>query len=326
MSEPDASPPASERGPDEAPEAEALARRLVEVAGGTVEGVLLYGSHLLRTSPDRHSAVDLVVIVEEYRPFYEALARASELHRPVGVMTALARALPPNVHAFAPDDGRLGIAKYLLVSRADFERALGPEPPDHFILGRMVQRVGVLWTRDADAEGRIAAGIGAARARVLDWMAPYLTGPVDAEGLGRRLLEVCYQGELRPESTARAGRIFDAQAEHFAATLGPVLEAASTDGRMVPEGRRYVLARPAAASERRRWRRHFRRSKVRATLRWLKHTFTFVNWLPYIVHKVERHSGRRIELTRLERKLPLIFLWPRVVHVLLTRPRREIES
>ena len=73
-------------------------------------------------------------------------------------------------------------------------------------------------------------------------------------------------------------------------------------------------------------RRYFRRSKARATARWLKHTVTFVNWLPYIVRKVERHSGRRIELTALERAVPVIFLWPRVVHVLLTRPRKEIKS
>ena len=58
---------------------------------------------------------------------------------------------------------------------------------------------------------------------------------------------------------------------------------------------------------------------------WFKHMVTFANWLPYIVRKVERHTGRTIELTPLERKLPLIFLWPRAIHVLLTRPRREIE-
>jgi hypothetical protein len=47
---------------------------------------------------------------------------------------------------------------------------------------------------------------------------------------------------------------------------------------------------------------------------------TFANWLPYVVRKVERHTGRTIELTRLERKLPLLFLWPRAFHVLLTKP------
>ena len=60
--------------------------------------------------------------------------------------------------------------------------------------------------------------------------------------------------------------------------------------------------------------------------RWFKHMVTFANWLPYIVRKVERHTGRRIHLTLVERKLPIIFLWPRAIYVLWTRPRREIES
>lgn len=297
---------------------------LVGVADGTVRAVLLYGSHLLGTNPDEHSAVDLVVVVEDYRSFHRALARAGELHRPVSIMTVLARALPPNVMAYAPGDGRAGMAKYLVVSRDDFARALGPEPRDHFLLGRLVQRVGVVWTAsDADAswiDERISAG----RSGVLDWMAPYLSGTFDAESLGRRMLEVCYQGELRPESAGRAGRVFEAQAQHFREAYGPVLETAVEAGTLVRRGVAYELAGPVDASVERRWRRHFRRSKARSTLRWFKHTITYVNWLPYIVRKVERHTGRRIELTALERKLPIVFLWPRVFHVLLTRPRREI--
>lgn len=302
-----------------------LAARLVDASGDTVRAVLLYGSHLLGTSPDRYSAVDLVVVVDAYRPFYTALAHAGELPRPVRVMTWLARVLPPNVLAFAPDDGG-GIAKCVVVSRRHLERALGPKPPDHFLLARMVQRVGVVWVRSPSDEAWVEARLEAARGGVLRWMAPYLEAPVDAESLGRRMLEVCYESELRPESKTRFDRVFAAQAEHFRKTLGPVLEVAVEHGEMRREGDRYALADPVPPKVRRRWRRHFRRSKVRTTVRWLKHVVTFVNWLPYIVRKVERHSGRTIRLTVLERRLPLIFLWPRVIHVLLTRPRREIES
>ena len=284
------------------------------------------GSHLLGTSPDRHSAVDFVVIVDDYRAFYTALDKAGELHRPVALMAALAKVLAPNVLAFAPDDGRGGIAKYQLVSRADFERALGPKPLDHFLLARMIQRVGVVRTADAADAEWVEAQLSGARARVLAWMAPYLEESVDAQGLGCRLLEVCYDGELRPESAARAARVFEAQAEHFRQVLTPVLEAAADEGVMQRDGDRYVLADPVrggsgfvgdgtSAGRRRELRRAG-----------FKHTATFVNWLPYVVRKVERHTGRTIDLTTLERKLPLIFLWPRLIHVLLTRPRREIES
>jgi hypothetical protein len=297
----------------------ALARDLVVAAGGAVSGIVLYGSHLLGARPGRHSAYDFVVIVDDYSAFYRSLSDADELHRPVWLMSALARVLPPNTIAFVPDreDERAehGMAKCLIVSRTHFADALSTEP--------------ILWTRSADDERWIEARLQQARGGVLAWMLPYLDAPVDAEGLGRRLLEVCYKGELRPEATDRAHRIFDTQADHFREAFEPVLARGEAEGLLVrtdEHGERFRPAQPVSASERRRWRRHFRRSKARATLRWFKHMVTFANWLPYIVNKVERHTGRTIRLTTLEKKLPIVFLWPRAIHVLLTRPRREIRS
>ncbi len=308
------------------PEALTLAERLARDAAGSARLVLLYGSRLQKTNPDPHSALDFVVLVDDYRAFYSALARSGQLHRPVGVMTALARFLPPNVVAYAPEDGAAGLAKCLVVDQRDLARALGPEPPDHFLLGRLVQEVGYVWAASDADEAWVRARIEAADARVLDWMAPYLEGPVDAAELGRRVLEVCYEGEVRPESRSRSHRVFEAQEEHFRSALRPVLEAAAEEGSMERRGDRYALVRPPSEEERRRWRVHFMRSKARTTLRWFKHVVTFANWLPYVQRKVERHTGRSIELTTLERKLPLIFLWPRAVRVLLTRPEREVDD
>jgi hypothetical protein len=306
--------------------AEALSVSLVNAAAGHVRAVLLYGSQLLQTSPDRHSAFDFVVVVGDYREFYQALQASGELHRPVQLMTWMAGVLAPNAIAFAPEEGEAGIAKCQIVTVADFERALGPTPPDHFLLGRLVQRVRIVWSAsDADrawAEERLAD----ARGRVLDWMLPYLEAPVDAPGLGRRLLEVCYRGEFRPEAKDRSVRIFEAQAEHFEEVFPPVLEAGVESGLLVRRAERFAPARAVPPAVARRWRRHFARSKARATARWFKHMITFANWLPYVVRKVERHTGRTIRLTRIERAVPIVFLWPRAIYVLLTRPHREIGS
>ena len=303
--------------------AEELARGLVAAGGGAVRAVLLYGSHLLRpgsVAPDPNSAVDLVVLVDDYDVFYRALQAAGELPRPAWLMSGLAHVLPPNVIAFAPGQGRGAIAKCLVVRGDHFEQALGPEPRDHFLLGRMVQKVGLIWTRDGASEAWVRAQLRTAYDHVLDWMAPYIEGPFDADELGRRLLEVCYQGELRPEAGDRAEQIFRAQADHFRRAFRPVLEGAMAAHVLESRLDGYHLVDPVAPEEASRWRWHFRISKVRATARWLKHTLTFANWLPYVVRKVERHTGREIHLTTLERKLPLIFLWPRAVHVLLSRP------
>lgn len=306
--------------------AEALSASLVEAAGGHVRAVLLYGSQLLQTRPDRHSAYDFVVVVSDYREFYRGLKRSGELHRPVWLMTSMAGVLAPNAIAFAPDQGDSGIAKCQIVSEEDFQRALGADPPDHFLLGRLVQHVATVWSASDEDLAWVAEQLAGARGRVLDWMLPYLAEPVDAEGLGRRLLEVCYGGEFRPEAKDRSVRIFEAQADHFRAVFPPVLERGVETGHLVRQGDFFAPAAPPSASLTRRWRRHFTRSKARATARWFKHMVTFANWLPYIVRKVERHTGRTIRLTRIERAVPIVFLWPRAIYVLLTRPHREIGS
>jgi len=307
--------------------ARSLVSQLVQSGGGAVAAVLLYGSQLLRSRPDRHSAYDFVVIVEDYGCFYRALRASGELPRPAWLMKAMAQVLPPNVIAFAPGEGRGEIGKCQIVSREHFQRALGTAPRDHFMLGRLVQQVETVWSAGPAEAAWVDEQLAGARGGVLTWMAPYLEGPFDAEQLGRRLLEVCYQGELRPEAKDRAETIFQAQVDHFREAFPEVLERGVAEGVLVREGVGaigagvlYRLASPAPPAQGRRWRRHFLRSKARATARWFKHMITFANWLPYIVRKVERHSGRAIELTPLERKLPIIFLWPRAIHVLLSRP------
>ena len=70
--------------------AQELAADLVNAGGGHVRCVLLYGSHLYGTSPNRYSALDFIVLVDDYRGFYTALNNSSGLGRSVGLMAAMA--------------------------------------------------------------------------------------------------------------------------------------------------------------------------------------------------------------------------------------------
>ena len=86
---------------------------------------------------------------------------------------------------------------------------------------------------------------------------------------------------------------------------------------------KYALSRPVTLSERVRIQVYFRRSKLRATERWFKYMVTFDGWLEYIVHKARRHTGEPIVLTPRERRLPIVFLWPRLVRYLRQRKKNE---
>lgn len=300
-----------------------MSAALAQVAVGSVRAVLLYGSHLLGARPDKNSALDFVVVVSEYRAFYRALHDAGELHRSAGVMTALSGVLPPNVIAFTPGEGAAGIAKCLIVSYEDLREALGPRPKDHFLLGRLIQKVALVWTATPDDVRAVEQLLASARDGVLAWIGPYLVQPFDAEAVGRRILEICYRGELRPEARDRSSTVYEVQRDHFRGYLDPLLRRAADEGTLVGIPGGYGFAIPWPPSERRRWDRHFLRSKLRATARWLKHVVTFDNWLPYVHRKAERRLGITIVLTPMERRWPLIFLWPRLFRVLFRRPDRE---
>ena len=54
---------------------------------------------------------------------------------------------------------------------------------------------------------------------------------------------------------------------------------------------------------------YFAWSLVRATLRWPKYVLSVPGWLDYVLRKVERRTGHRIQPTAAERRLPLLLLW-----------------
>ena len=61
---------------------------------------------------------------------------------------------------------------------------------------------------------------------------------------------------------------------------------------------------------------------VRATARWAKYVVTFDDWLDFIVRKARRHTGRGHRAhRRASAGMPLLFLWPRVIHYLRHKDR-----
>jgi hypothetical protein len=232
--------------------------------------------------------------------------------------------LSPNVIAFAPDGWDGGpVAKIMVIEPRAFERALERHSPDHFVKGRLVQRVALLHARDARTAEWVERLLHGAQEDVPRWVGPFLEPPISAERAARRMLELSYAGEVRPEAADRVRDVFAAQRDFLVAVLGRALEGAAARGELVrvegPEPRYHYPRRPGWL-DRARVRAYFLRSKARATARWLKHVLTFDNWLDYIARKIQRRTGMRVEITPWERRLPLLLLWPKVVRVLMRRP------
>jgi hypothetical protein len=309
--------------PSATPAAQTLVAALEKAASGSLQAVLLFGSRLLDTEPNPFSAYDLVVVVDDYLTFYWKIHAAGLHGRSPRTLTALAQVLAPNVISFDPSLPGGEIAKVMVLTPSDLERALSARAPDHFLRGRLVQSTRVLMARDPSVQRDLDRLLAGARRDVLRWAGPWLPESFTPLELARRMLEVSYAAEVRPEAGSRVTAVFDAQSAFLDRAYRKVLEEAAREGRVVElpdpdrSGPRWRLASPPGFWSALGWRLYFVKSKARATARWLKHVVTFNDWLTYIQRKVERRTGMRVEVTPLERKLPLLLLWPKVFRVLL---------
>ena len=307
-----------------APHAKRIADALAASFGDAAAAVLHYGSHAQRSGARPESAYDFFVILRDYEAGYAALAASRGLSRSPRTAARLNRILPPNVLAIRfPELDPPALAKCAVLSLADLAAAVSPSAPDHFTLGRLFQHVQLAWVRDPEVRAATLAALAAGRARTIEWGRPYLPSEFNAEGYVRGLLARSFAAEIRPEGEDRIDALTGAQRGSLAPVYDELLQRLEHLKILTFDGLVYRVNGPIGGRERRRWERYFARSKRRATLRWGKYVLLYDDWLEYIVQKVARRSGVAVELTPRERRWPLIFLWPRLVRYLRTRPQRR---
>jgi hypothetical protein len=305
----------------------AATERLRAAAGDALVGCVFFGSR--RTGAARsnaHSAYDLFAVVTAYRPFYEALRRAGLSGKEPGILAVISRVLPPTQISVVFRDPDLR-AKVSVVRSDVFERETSPRRHDHFTIGRLFQPSRVLAARSAEARERILQALVSAHAETWRWSRPWLPSVFDADGYGRRILEVSMAWEVRPEPAGRAAALWDAQRPAQQPVFEALLRELERTGELQRAGgasAEWSIVAVPKALERLRLKLYFTRSMLRATARWGKHVLSFEGWLDYIARKASRHTGQPIELTDRERRWPLIFLWGRVFRYLRNKDRKDV--
>lgn len=292
--------------------------------GSSTLAIIHYGSHAQGSGARPESAYDFFVIVDRYREAYRTMAARSMGGFSANTARLLNHILPPNAVALrAPLSDPPTILKCGILSLRDFIRACSPRARDHFVAGRLFQAVQLVWARDPATRAAVLDALIETRARTFDWGRVFLPARFDVEGYCRALLEASFAAEIRPEAGERIAVLLDAQRDTLLRVYGALLEHLAQRGILSRDAGVYADPRPPGRLPRLRMRLYFARSNLRATLRWLKYVALFEGWLDYIVHKLERRSGVTLVLTPRERRWPLLFIWPRAVRYLLTRPQRR---
>jgi len=281
-----------------------------------VGAILLYGSHVQDSAPDRWSAYDFILVTDACFPFFENLVKGGHHDRPVWLLTLLSHILPPNIVSFDAGRPDQAPAKCSVLTTRQLRRSLGHHSPDHFIKGRVVQKVALVWVRSPADQEVVLSALRAAREGIVRWVRPFLRGDFTLEGFAETMLRVSYRGEIRPESPDRVDQVFRSQKETLVGIAGESLEAAVERGEAVRIGPLYRWTPPPGPAAWAWYKAYFALSKARGVARWFKYVITFQGWTDYIQRKIERRAGFKVELEDREKRWPVIFIWPKLFRVL----------
>ncbi len=269
--------------------------------GDAVLAVILYGSFL---RGKRDTVLDFYVLLDSYAPLGRGLLRfANQL-------------LPPNVYfltcgANGGDDGGVAdqsyAAKYATLTLTRFEHALSSDFNTYF-WSRFAQPSVVVYARDTNVGARLRDVSLIAGRRLLERTVPMLPQDFTAEQAWAEAFSLTYGCELRAETSERARELVTQYATELNETFDTLrknLPIAADD-----DGRWRNLTTPA---QRRQaaygWALRRAQGKLLSCARLVKAAFTFNDPLTYVLWKVERHSGIRVEPSDRQRRHPLIFSW-----------------
>lgn len=253
------------------PRVTAMAQALAAEYRGSARAVLFYGSCLRESNLDG-LMLDFYLIVSDYSDAF-----------PKRWMALANRLIPPNVFPFQ-HDGLM--AKYAVLSEADFHRLNGPETRNVSVWARFAQPARLVWAVDGSA--RLAAEQAVARATPTLLAAAGRRAGEPMLDWWRRAFALTYSVELRAERKNRSASVVDADTARYQ-LFG---EAATAEMAVGHDGGS--------------WTRRRLEGKLLSVARLAKASFTYAGGIEYLAWKINRHAGTQIEIKPWQRRWPLV--------------------
>jgi hypothetical protein len=276
------------------PAIHALADRLLANYGDAIEAILFYGS-CLRTGEDRGGLVDLYVLVNRYR--------AIESRR---LLATLNKLLPPNVfYIEVPFEDRVLRAKYAVLSLKDFDA--GASRWFHsYIWGRFAQPVGLIYARNDQIVDHIQSALVQAVLSFVARVLPRVPNSFTARDLWRQGWTLSYRAELRAEKPDKLAGAPD----YYEQLTRAALSRLSFPIDIQKENNTYRYTVTIDDRSRRMsqldWVVRSWQGKLLSVMRLIKGLLTFRGGIDYILWKIERHSGMKVDVPLRLKRFPLL--------------------
>jgi hypothetical protein len=296
-------------------EALALATAIRQRHGAAVTAILFYGS-CLRTRNVEDGVLDFYVLVDSYRAAYSSL-----------VLRWLNALLPPNVFYLEGRDGQKTIrAKYAVIANDDFAQAATLQSIPAIIWARFCQPVRLVYLRDEHIRLVLVHSLVESTMTMVTRALALLPVSGDVvrfqpEALWQQGFVETYKTEFRAERLETIQQLYRAAPDRY--------DRVALEALRVLEQRRMVrvlaedspLCVSIATRQHRLLQRSWsmRRSLAKAlyAVRLLKSVTTFTDWFPYVLWKLERHTGVHIEPSKQQRKHPFLLGGPLILKLLL---------
>ena len=304
-----------------APEAaQVVAAEIQQRHAEGIDAVLFYGS-CLRTQQTADAVLDFYVLVRSYRSFY---------HRPL--LRWLNALLPPNVFYIEVRQGpRTLRAKYAVISTADFERATTPAVIPAIIWARFCQPAQLVFACSEEVRDRVIHAATQATLTFLSRVIPFfarndLSRSFPLAALWQKGFRETYRTELRTERPETIQALYAASPERYDRVARLGLQFLEQQGRCVcrENDGQWAIAVPRRTrwAGRVSWAVRATGAKCLYAVRLFKTALTFDDWLPYVLWKLGRHTGVRVELSARQRRYPLLLGWPVLFKLLRQRALR----
>lgn len=266
--------------------------------GERVQAFLYYGSSL-RAMNDPDKMLDFYVLVDSYRKTHKNPVRAF-----------LNWMIPPAVYYLENknENGTLSTCKYSIISLPAFERKCTGRAFLSMVWGRFSQPCVLLFAKDKATHTRIQTARANAIAHIAGQTKPLFTGPITATKFWARGFLESYKTELRPESSdTRSEEIVTRYQDRYDALMAILYGAPNKDGQYTFSTT--SLSRAALSKAVCKWTWFWRRvfGKIQAAIRILNTASTFDGGLDYALHKLKSHSGVTIEVTKSQRRHPVLW-------------------